>query len=263
MDDWRSYDVVAETYERVHAPRFAEPAADLVALAGVQEGDQILDVGTGTGITAEAAHRRGAVTTGIDPSVGMLAVGRGIRPHISFVAAEAIDLPFRDATFDAAVGNFVLAHFTKVETALHDLKRVVRTGGRIAFTVWTDDKDAFTEAWTEMVSRVVPKDMLESSIASAVPGHDRFSRPGTVEHVMHDAGLRHVRAEKAVYEWTYGLDEYLDGLEVWAVGRFVRGMLGPSGWSAFRERARQEFASRFPDPLRDRRDVVLVVGVNS
>ena len=34
MDDWRSYDTVAETYARIHAPRLAEPATDLVIGAG-------------------------------------------------------------------------------------------------------------------------------------------------------------------------------------------------------------------------------------
>jgi hypothetical protein len=38
MDDWRSYDRTAVTYEKVHAPRFAEPARDLAALAGVTAG---------------------------------------------------------------------------------------------------------------------------------------------------------------------------------------------------------------------------------
>ena len=56
MDDWRSYDRTAETYERIHAPRFVEPARDLVALAGVRAGAKVLDVGTGTGVAAEVAR---------------------------------------------------------------------------------------------------------------------------------------------------------------------------------------------------------------
>ncbi len=55
MNDWRSYDEVAETYERVHAPRLLEVARELVALAEVGEGQRVLDVGTGTGVAAQAA----------------------------------------------------------------------------------------------------------------------------------------------------------------------------------------------------------------
>jgi ubiquinone/menaquinone biosynthesis C-methylase UbiE len=55
MDDWRSYDDVAETYERVHAPRMGAIARDLVAIAEVRPGARVLDVGTGTGVAAAAA----------------------------------------------------------------------------------------------------------------------------------------------------------------------------------------------------------------
>ena len=258
MDDWRSYDDVAAIYERVHAPRFAEPARDLLTLADVGAGERVLDIGTGTGVAAEIARGLGADATGVDASIGMLRAARAAHPDLRLAAAEAIDLPFRDGTFDAVVGTFVLAHFTRVETALFDLARVTRPRGRLAFTSWSDGRDAFTDTWLELVAEVVPTELLDPSVAKAVPNHDRFARREAVEQVLHDAGLRHVRTEPASYEWTYTLDDYLDGLQVWAVGRFVRGMLG-DGWDAFRAHARQVFAERFPDPLHDRRDVILAV----
>lgn len=260
MDDWRTYDRVAETYERVHAPRFAEPARDLAALAAVNEGSQVLDVGTGTGVAAEAARALGATTVGVDPSEPMLEVARDRRPGIPFFAAEAIDLPFPDARFDATLANFVLAHFTKVETALFDMIRVTKPGGVIAVTTWTDGRDAFTDTWRQLVATVVPDDMLEQTLARAIPNHDRFTRRAAVEEALIDAGLRHVRTEPARYEWRYGRDEFLDGLTVWATGRFVREMLGEDGWKPFLDRARAVFADRFPDPLHDTRDVLLAVG---
>ena len=259
MDDWRSYDDVAVIYERVHAPRFADPARDLLALADVTAGQRVLDVGTGTGVAAAEAVALGADATGVDASIGMLEVGYAAHPGLRLAAAEAIDLPFRPGTFDAVVGNFVLAHFTKVDTALFDLVRVTKPGGRLGFTTWSDGRDAFTDTWLELVGEVVPSELLDPSVADAVPNHDRFKRREAVEQALHDAGLRHVRTEPAQYEWTYALDDYLDGLQVWALGRFVREMLG-DGWDAFRARARAEFAQRFPDPLHDRRDVILAVG---
>jgi ubiquinone/menaquinone biosynthesis C-methylase UbiE len=258
MDDWRSYDEVATIYERVHAPRFAEPARDLLKLAEVGAGERVLDIGTGTGVAAGLAYALGADTTGVDASMGMLQVGRAVRPALRLAAAEAIDLPFRDRAFDAVVGTFVLAHFTRVETALFELVRVTAPRGRLAFTAWSDGRDAFTDTWLELVAEVVPKELLDASVAKAVPNHDRFARREAVEGALQDAGLRHVRTEPARYEWMYSLDDYLDGLQVWAVGRFVRGMLG-DGWDAFRTHARQVFADRFPDPLHDHRDVILAV----
>jgi ubiquinone/menaquinone biosynthesis C-methylase UbiE len=260
MDDWRSYDRTAAIYERVHAPRFAEPARDLAALAGVASGTNVLDVGTGTGVVASVAQGLGASAVGVDPSQGMLQVARTAHPDLRFAAAEAIDLPFRNGAFDVTLGGFVLAHFAKVETALYDIIRVTRPGGVIGFTTWTDGRDAFTDTWRELVSTVVPDDLLEPTTDKAIPNHDRFTSRAAVEEVLLDAGLRHVRTEPVSYEWRYPRDEFVDGLTVWATGRFVREMLGEDGWSAFLERARATFAERFPDPLHDRRDVLLAIG---
>ena len=134
MDDWRSYDSVAETYARIHAPRLAEPARDLVELTGIEAGWRVLDVGTGTGVAAFAAAGTGANVVGIDEAPGMLRVARSADGSLPVATAIAIDLPFRDGTFDALLANFVLAHFTKYKTALFDMKRVLRPGGRLGLT---------------------------------------------------------------------------------------------------------------------------------
>jgi demethylmenaquinone methyltransferase/2-methoxy-6-polyprenyl-1,4-benzoquinol methylase len=259
MNDWRTYDEVAETYERVHAPRFAEVARDLLAMAAPSQGGLVLDVGTGTGVAAQAALEAGHPVAGIDESVRMLTVGRRARPRLPLVAAEAIDLPFADGTFAAALGAFVLAHFTKYQTALYDIARVLRPGGRMAFASWSDGLDAYQLAWRELVESVVPREMLEPAYAEAAPWHEKFRDREATEEVLIDAGLRHVRTELRKYHWTYPREDYLDGLEVWAVGRFVREMLGPTDWAAFRARASALFAERFPDPLNDFREVILAV----
>ena len=260
MDDWRNYDSVAEVYDRVHASRFAKVAADLVAALRIRAGDRALDVGTGTGVTAELARRAGASAVGVDRSVAMLAVGRRARPDVPLVAGEAIDLPFRDQTFDVVLGNFVLAHFAKVETAMFDLIRVLRPGGRVGFTAWSDGKDAYQDAWLGLVEQVVPRDMLAPAFGAAAPGHERFKRTQAIEDALRTAGFRSVRTERKRYQWTYGRDELVEGLGTWTVGRFVRNMLGDARWTSLMERTRATFAERFPDPLNDFRDVIIAVG---
>ena len=118
----------------------------------------MLDVGTGTGVAAQAAADAGARAVGIDPSAGMLEVGRRERPSIAFVAADTIDLPFRDDAFDAVTGNFVLSHFRRSETALFDMMRVLKPGGRVALTSWSDVKDDLQATWGEMSVGGPPRD---------------------------------------------------------------------------------------------------------
>jgi ubiquinone/menaquinone biosynthesis C-methylase UbiE len=263
MSDWRSYDAVAETYERVHARKLAEPARDLVRAADLRPGDRVLDAGTGTGVAAaEAAAALGdaSAVIGVDGSIGMLAVGRRVRPHVRTVAAVVIDLPFRDGTFHAVIGNFVLAHFTKYQTALHDLLRVLRPGGRLALTAWADGQDELTATWLEHVWSVVPREVLEAALADAIPWRERFRRPETLAEALTDAGLRRVRIERREYRFRYTLDDYVEGLGTWATGRFVRSMLGEDGWRSFLARVREDFGRRFADPVLDLREVLIAVG---
>jgi ubiquinone/menaquinone biosynthesis C-methylase UbiE len=261
VDEWRSYDDVAETYERIHAPRLAEPARDLIGFAQIGEGTRVLDVGTGTGDAAEAAAEAGATAFGVDPSLGMLRTGRAARPNVRTAAAEAIDLPFRDAACDAVIANFVIAHFTKYQTALFDMVRVLRRGGRMSLTAWADADDDLTRTWLDLVEGVVPRAVLSAAMAEALPWRERFRNREALEEALMDAGLRTIRSEVRRYRFRYTLDEYVDGLATWSIGRFVRSMLGPAAFESFHERAKRAFAERFADPVNDFREVVFVTGV--
>ncbi|OCC09976.1 class I SAM-dependent methyltransferase [Streptomyces sp. PTY087I2] len=126
----------AEAYARTYARLCAYPAPALLDAAEAGPGTRVLDVGCGTGTVSAAAVARGASVYAADADPGMVAATRravpGVTPHI----ARLPELPYANDTFDAAVGNFVLNHVGRPLTALTELRRITRPGGRIAVTIW-------------------------------------------------------------------------------------------------------------------------------
>jgi ubiquinone/menaquinone biosynthesis C-methylase UbiE len=261
--DWRTYDLVASEYARVMAPRMAQPAADMVSLVGVQPGWRLLDVGTGSGVASRAAFEalggKGTVV-GVDVSVQMLHAAREIGGGPHYSAGGAIDLPFRDGWFDAVIGNFVLSHFRKYETALFDMLRVLRSNGRLGVTAWGPGNDAFSDAWTEVAESFAERRIIADARTRAIPWDELFSDVDRLKNVLYDAGLRRIRIERREYRFQMTAEDYLVSREITATGRFLREMLGEGLWQRFRKRSRDVFAERFPPSFNDFRDVNLAVG---
>lgn len=96
-----------------------------------RRGERILDVAAGTGASSLPLAEAGARVIASDPSPGMLAVGRRRHPHLDFVPADALDLPFADDSFDAVTISFGLRNIGDSERALREMARVCRPGGRL------------------------------------------------------------------------------------------------------------------------------------
>lgn len=258
--DWRSFDAIAETYDRVRVPVHRPAAHDLVELLGPPGPEGLLDVGTGTGVLAAAAEEAGWTrVAGIDRSLPMLVVagGRGVR---RLVVADAIDLPFRDSTFQAVGAAFVIHTFTRYDTALFDMRRVLRAGGRLGVATWAPYDDEFTRLWRAVAERYTTKELLQDAMNRAAPWQERFSDPTRLEETLRDTGLRSVEVNRRQYRSTSTLADYLAGREVSATGRFLRAILGESLWERFRAQVEEEFRTRFRDPIGDTNDVLIAVG---
>jgi SAM-dependent methyltransferase len=130
----------ADYYEEYFVPAlFQGRTGPLLDLAGVEGGDEILDVGCGTGILARTAWNRlqgsGSVT-GIDLNEGMIATARRVAPEIQWQVGPAEALPFEDGTFDHVISQFALMFFADRESGLAEMWRVLKPGGRLTVAVW-------------------------------------------------------------------------------------------------------------------------------
>ncbi|HEU4778952.1 MAG TPA: methyltransferase domain-containing protein [Steroidobacteraceae bacterium] len=112
---------------------FATPLMDA---AQIHRGSTLLDVACGPGSVTSLAAARGAAAVGLDFSPSMIAEARRRHPSLSFQEGDAEALPFTDQSFDAVIINFGIHHFPFPVRALGEARRVLRPGGRVAFTTW-------------------------------------------------------------------------------------------------------------------------------
>ena len=103
-------------------------------------GDRVLDIAAGSGNAAIQAAMRGAEVVASDLTPELFEPGRrraaenGV--ELEWVEADAEDLPFETASFDAAISTFGIMFAPRQSVAAAELARVVKPGGRIALCSW-------------------------------------------------------------------------------------------------------------------------------
>jgi len=98
-------------------------------------GMQVLELGCGTGYFTRELARSGADIVAIDVSPELLAIARAdcSAPNVRYEIQNACVMSYRDAVFDSVVGSSVLHHL-EIKRALHEIYRVLKSGGTIYFT---------------------------------------------------------------------------------------------------------------------------------
>jgi demethylmenaquinone methyltransferase / 2-methoxy-6-polyprenyl-1,4-benzoquinol methylase len=208
------FDRIAGLYDRMNTVmtaglhhRWRERAADLAALS---PGQRALDVATGTGdLALELATRvgPGGVVVGCDFSERMLELARAKAaararaasgPELRFEAANALDLPYRDAEFDAATVGFGARNFSDLERGIHEMARVVRPGGHVVILEITTPRrpplSTFFRLWFDRAVPAVGRLAGDAQAYSYLPSSvRRFPGPEELGAVMSRAGLAPVR----------------------------------------------------------------------
>jgi ubiquinone/menaquinone biosynthesis C-methylase UbiE len=172
----------------------------LLDAAQVRAGARVLDVASGPGYAAAAAAQRGAQVAALDFSGAMVEMARSQNPEIEFREGDAGALPFADGSFDAVVMNFGMLHLAQPERAVSEALRVLRPGGRYAFTVWAKPEEAVGFG---IILDAVRKHGNPDVPLPLGPPFFRFSDASECDNVLKVAGFRNVDVRKVPQVWRF------------------------------------------------------------
>jgi ubiquinone/menaquinone biosynthesis C-methylase UbiE len=154
-----SHDLVATEYTRRIYDELEHKPFDRTLLdrfvAALPRAAMVCDIGTGPGRVARYLHDRGVHVCGIDSSAAMVSRARQQNPGIEFRRGDIFALDIPDETFTAITGFYAFASVGRPDIvgALRELRRVLKTGGRLflAFHIGDPEKRR-EEYWREEVS---------------------------------------------------------------------------------------------------------------
>jgi SAM-dependent methyltransferase len=191
------WDAKAGAYDDYAGTITTQVVAPLLDAAAVGEGTRLLDVACGPGYLAGAAAERGAEAIGVDFAPAMVSEAARRFSRATFQHGDAEALPFESHSFDAVVCGFALGHLPEPDRALLESFRVLRPGGRYAFSWWcTMDKHEF---FALVMGSVKAHGTMEVALPPAPPMF-RFSDPAECRRALAQAGFSSVDVrEHALY----------------------------------------------------------------
>jgi SAM-dependent methyltransferase len=189
--------------------RFSVRLAPLFAdFAGVAAGSRALDVGAGTGALTAELVRRDATVAAIDPSLQFVATLEERFPGVDARQAGAEDLPWPDASFDAALAQLVISFMADAPAGVAEMRRVVSPGGVVAVCMW--DLEGMDLLHTINRAQAV----VDPDRSADVP---RYRDAGSIKELLGEGAEVELLAVEA---------EYADFDDFWAA---LTGGVGPAG----------------------------------
>lgn len=157
---------IPKFYDTLMVPLIFEAyATDMAALVAASSPGAVLETAAGSGVVTRAlAPRLGAgaryvVTDLNQPMLDYAATRQGADDHVEWQQADALALPFEDASFDVVCCQFGAMFFPDRVAGYAEARRVLRPGGRFVFSVWDRiEENAFADEVTNAVATVFPHD---------------------------------------------------------------------------------------------------------
>ena len=196
----------ATEYDRRFGELTTQSIGPLLDAAGAAPGLRLLDVACGPGYVAAAAARRGCSVLGVDFSSAMVNGARAANPGLEFREGDAEGLDFPASSFDAVVMNFGMLHLERPESAIAEAFRVLRPGGRYAFTVWDVPEKAV--AFGIILQSIQIHGNMDVPLPAGPPFF-RFSNPEEGRRTLTAQGFVNVQSLQVPQAWNMESGESL------------------------------------------------------
>jgi SAM-dependent methyltransferase len=155
---------IPQIYEKHFVPLIFEPyAADMARRLASRPISNLLEIAAGTGAVTRALaalpNIGAIVATDLNQAMLDQAKAVGTRRPVEWRQADALQLPFPDASFDAVVCQFGVMFFPDKAKAYAEVRRVLKPGGLFLFNVWDRIEDnEFADVVTQALATVFPQD---------------------------------------------------------------------------------------------------------
>ena len=183
---------IAELYEKYLVPLIFETyAADLANRLASKSLTRVLEIAAGTGVVTRnlASVLPESVTivaTDLNQQMLDLASAIGTKRPVEWRQADAMQLPFPDATFDAVLCQFGVMFFPEKSKAFAEARRVLRSGGVFIFNVWDQIKEnEFADTVTTALESLFPDNPPRFMVRTPHGYHDR----PTIERDLANGGF--------------------------------------------------------------------------
>ena len=214
FEDGEAYNRQMGRWSRQLAPLFID-------FIGIRPGDQVLDVGCGTGSLAStiASRTQAAEIVGIDPSEGFIACARAHNPHshLRFEIGDACALPYADASFDRCLCLLAVNHIPDAKKAAREMRRVAKLGAVLGAAMWdgTGGNEFNDIMWTVA-------EILDAKVSRPSESPKSYSSPATLKNLFKQAGVQDIEAMALTIDC-----ELQNFAEFW--GKYEEGQ-GPGGY---------------------------------